>query len=218
MDRQERNPQKKPRKREERKKMEDISDNTEVTAINTVVEEAVEKTDNVAVANIDENNVATITGNEATNIDANTTTSVSQTNSDEACNKDCNYQLGGIISAVVLIIIVLWLVIRSKKRSASNGKKKTFKSNPNAVEIYVGNLSYEMGNSDLRKEFEKFGIVASARIITQRNSRKSKGYGFVEMPHRSEAEEAIKALNNKEIKGRKIHVNEARANTRHGSH
>ena len=75
-----------------------------------------------------------------------------------------------------------------------------------------------MGNSDLRKEFEKFGIVTSARIITQRNSRKSKGYGFVEMPHRSEAEEAIRALNNKEIKGRKIHVNEARANTRNGSH
>lgn len=198
--------------------MENTSNNNEATVDIAVVEEAAEKTDSVTVANIDEYNVAAITENEAANAKADATTLVPPTNSDEACNVDCGYQLGGIITTVVLVIFVLWLVIRSKKRSAGKGKRKSFKTDPNAVEIYVGNLSYEMSNSDLRKEFQKFGIVNSARIITQRNSRKSKGYGFVEMKHRSEAEEAIIALNNKEIKGRKIHVNEARANTRHGAH
>lgn len=198
--------------------MENISNNNEATVDIAVVEETAEKTDSITVATIDKNDVAAITGNEAANAKADATTLVPPTNSDEACNVDCGYQLGGIITTVVLIIFVLWLVIRSKKHSVSKGKRKSFKTDPNAVEIYVGNLSYEMSNSDLRKEFQKFGIVNSARIITQRNSRKSKGYGFVEMKHRSEAEEAIMALNNKEIKGRKIHVNEARANTRHGAH
>lgn len=125
-----------------------------------------------------------------------------------------------IVAAIIIAFLIIAKIIKKfKKKTANNkGKKKSFKSNPNAVEIYVGNLSYEMGNSELRKEFEKFGIVTSARIITQHNSRKSKGYGFVEMPHRTEAEEAIRALNNKEIKGRKIHVNEARTNTRQTSH
>jgi hypothetical protein len=198
--------------------MENISNNNEATVDIAVVEETAEKTDSVTVATIDKNDVAAITENEAANAKADATTLVPPTNSEESCNTDCGYQLGGIITTVVLVIFVLWLVIRSKKHSVSKGKKKSFKTNPNAVEIYVGNLSYEMSNSDLRKEFQKFGIVNSARIITQRNSRKSKGYGFVEMKHRSEAEEAIIALNNKEIKGRKIHVNEARANTRHGAH
>jgi hypothetical protein len=198
--------------------MENISNNNEATVDIAVVEETAEKTDSVTVATIDKNDVAAITENEAANAKADATTLAPPTNSEESCNTDCGYQLGGIITTVVLVIFVLWLVIRSKKHSVSKGKKKSFKTNPNAVEIYVGNLSYEMSNSDLRKEFQKFGIVNSARIITQRNSRKSKGYGFVEMKHRSEAEEAIIALNNKEIKGRKIHVNEARANTRHGAH
>ena len=198
--------------------MENTSNNNEATVDIAVVEETAEKTDSITVATIDKNDVAAITENEAANVEADTITLVPPTNSDEACNVDCGYQLGGIITTVVLVIFVLWLVIRSKKHSVSKGKRKSFKTDPNAVEIYVGNLSYEMSNSDLRKEFQKFGIVNSARIITQRNSRKSKGYGFVEMKHRSEAEEAIMALNNKEIKGRKIHVNEARANTRHGAH
>lgn len=154
-----------------------------------------------------------------------TDVTTSTTNPDNACPNEevCEnifWQVGVIIGVAVIILVALTLILKSKKKKSvtNKGKKKSFKSNPNAVEIYVGNLSYEMGNSELRKEFEKFGIVTSARIITQRNSRKSKGYGFVEMPHRSEAEEAIRALNNKEIKGRKIHVNEARANTRPAGH
>lgn len=198
--------------------MENISDNKAATAINTVVEEAVEKTDTIAVATIEDNNVATINENEATNVETDATTLVQPCDSDEACKAEC-YQWGWFIVVAIPVIFVLYrLIVKTKKRSAGKGKKKSFKTNPNAVEIYVGNLSYEIGNSELRREFEKFGIVTSARIITHRNSRKSKGYGFVEMPHRSEAEEAIRALNNKDIKGRKIHVNEARANTRHDSH
>lgn len=200
--------------------MENISNNNEATVDIAVVEEAAEKTDSVTVATIDKNDVAAITENEAANVEADAITLAPPAATSE---KSYNTPLGEKITIVVLVIFVLWLFIRwlvnrSKKHSVSKGKRKSFKTDPNAVEIYVGNLSYEMSNSDLRKEFQKFGIVNSARIITQRNSRKSKGYGFVEMKHRSEAEEAIIALNNKEIKGRKIHVNEARANTRHGAH
>ena len=78
------------------------------------------------------------------------------------------------------------------------------------VEIYVGNLSYETDEDRLRKEFEKYGEVLSARIISNRFSNKSKGFGFVEMPNRAEAEAAIKALHDAEIQGRRLRVNEAR--------
>lgn len=209
--------------------MENISENTEATAINTVAEKAVEKIEATVAPVVDaadNNNAVVINENETleTEIDATieTSSTVPVLQTEDNCESIiCNptVRIGAIIGVAVIILIVLSLIIKSKKKKTANkGKKKSYKSNPNAVEIYVGNLSYEMGNSELRKEFEKFGIVTSARIITQRNSRKSKGYGFVEMPHRSEAEEAIRALNNKEIKGRKIHVNEARANTRHGNH
>ena len=78
------------------------------------------------------------------------------------------------------------------------------------VEIYVGNLSYDMSEAQMRKEFEKYGTVKSARIISNRFNRKSKGFGFVEMPNRPEAEAAIKALHDKDILGRKLRVNEAK--------
>ena len=78
------------------------------------------------------------------------------------------------------------------------------------VEIYVGNLSYDMSEAQMRKEFEKYGEVKSARIISNRFNRKSKGFGFVEMPNRPEAEAAIRALHDKDILGRKLRVNEAK--------
>lgn len=81
---------------------------------------------------------------------------------------------------------------------------------PGMVEIYVGNLSYDTTEEYLRKEFEKHGTVASIRIVTNRFNNRSKGFGFVEMPNRAEAEKAIAALDNAEIQGRKLHVNEAR--------
>ncbi|OPZ62602.1 MAG: RNA recognition motif [Firmicutes bacterium ADurb.Bin506] len=71
----------------------------------------------------------------------------------------------------------------------------------------------ETAEDQLRREFEHFGKVKSARIISNRFNRKSKGFGFVEMPNRPEAEAAIKALHDKEIQGRKLRVNEARNKT-----
>ena len=78
------------------------------------------------------------------------------------------------------------------------------------IEIYVGNLSYELTEDVLRKEFEAFGTVASARIITNRYNGKSKGFGFVHMPNRAEADAAVKALNDKLILGRNLKCNQAR--------
>ena len=79
-----------------------------------------------------------------------------------------------------------------------------------SVEIYVGNLSYELTEAQLRETFEAFGKVDSARVVTNRFNDKSKGFGFVVMPNRAEAEAAIAALNDKEILGRKMRVNEAK--------
>ena len=83
-----------------------------------------------------------------------------------------------------------------------------------SVEIYVGNLSYEMTDDDLRKTFSEFGTVDSARIVTNRYNDKSKGFGFVVMPNRPEAEKAIAALDEKEIMGRRMKVNEAQNSNR----
>jgi len=79
-----------------------------------------------------------------------------------------------------------------------------------SMKIYVGNLSYEMTEEDLRGAFEAFGAVNEITIIMDRFSGRSKGFGFVEMPNQAEAEKAIADLNGKEIRGRSITVNQAR--------
>ncbi|HDD59736.1 MAG: RNA-binding protein [Thermoplasmata archaeon] len=78
------------------------------------------------------------------------------------------------------------------------------------MNIYVGNLSYDMTEDDLRKVFEEFGKVESVKIIMDRYSGRSKGFGFVEMPDEDEAKKAIGELNGKSVMGREIKVNEAR--------
>ena len=78
------------------------------------------------------------------------------------------------------------------------------------MKIYVGNLSYEVTEQDLRQEFEAFGEVTSANIITDKISGRPKGFGFVEMTTKSEAEAAITGLNGKTLKERTLVVNEAR--------
>ena len=78
------------------------------------------------------------------------------------------------------------------------------------MNIYVGNLSFEVTEQDLRETFEAFGEVTSVRIITDKHSGQSKGFGFVEMPKKGDAESAINSLKDKELKGRTINVNEAR--------
>jgi RNA recognition motif-containing protein len=78
------------------------------------------------------------------------------------------------------------------------------------MKIYVGNLSYSVTEEDLRQAFEAFGQVSSASIIKDKFSGQSKGFGFIEMPAKEEAETAISGMNGKDMKGRTLNVNEAR--------
>jgi len=81
------------------------------------------------------------------------------------------------------------------------------------MNIYVGNLSYKASEDDLRQAFEPFGQIASATIIKDKYSGESKGFGFVEMPSKAEAQSAIEGLNGKDLKGKNLTVNEARPRT-----
>lgn len=81
------------------------------------------------------------------------------------------------------------------------------------MNIYVGNLSYQVSEEELQKAFEAYGQVESAKIIKDNYSGRSKGFGFVEMPVNEEAEAAIAGLNEKDLKGRAITVNKARPRT-----
>lgn len=82
--------------------------------------------------------------------------------------------------------------------------------------LYVGNLAYGVTSSDLQQMFEAHGTVESAQVITDRDTGRSKGFGFVEMGSNQEAEAAIQALNGKEVDGRSLTVNEARPKTEGG--
>ena len=79
-----------------------------------------------------------------------------------------------------------------------------------AKNLFVGGLPYAMTTDDLQKLFEKAGAVLSANIIVDRETRRSKGFGFVEMETDEDAQKAIDMLNGRDIEGRKIVVNEAR--------
>jgi RNA recognition motif-containing protein len=81
------------------------------------------------------------------------------------------------------------------------------------MNIYVGNLPWEIQEEELRKSFEEFGQVASATIIKDKFTNKPRGFGFVEMPEKEEALKAIQALNGKDLKGRPMKVNEAKPKT-----
>lgn len=74
------------------------------------------------------------------------------------------------------------------------------------MDIYVGNFTYQMAENDLRQMFEAFGAVETVKIIQDKFSGRSKGFGFVEMPNNSEADKAIKALNGNVIEKRPIKV------------
>lgn len=78
------------------------------------------------------------------------------------------------------------------------------------MNIYVGNLSYKAQEDELKSEFEQFGEVTSVRIIKDRETGRSKGFAFVEMPEKEAADSAIEALNGKEVQGRALKVNPAR--------
>jgi RNA recognition motif-containing protein len=84
------------------------------------------------------------------------------------------------------------------------------------MNIYVGNLSREVTDEELRKEFEAFGKVESVNIIKDKYSGQSRGFGFVEMPAKAEGQSAISGLKGKVLKGRTIDVSEARPRTEGG--
>lgn len=85
------------------------------------------------------------------------------------------------------------------------------------MNIYCGNLSYDMTDDDLRNAFEDHGKVSSAKIIMDRESGRSKGFGFVEMESEEEAKAAIQELNGAMINGRNLRVNEAKPRSNGGS-
>ena len=78
-----------------------------------------------------------------------------------------------------------------------------------SVTLYVGNISYSMKEEELRKAFGQFGEVVSVKVIIDKRTGKSKGYGFVEMDSEASAEEALKNMNGKELAGRNVKVNKA---------
>src|SRR5260370_36909157 len=82
--------------------------------------------------------------------------------------------------------------------------------------LYVGNLAYGVSDSDLQQMFGPHGTVQSAQVIMDRDTGRSKGFGFVEMGSDQEAQAAIAALNGKEVEGRNLTVNEARPKTEGG--
>lgn len=81
------------------------------------------------------------------------------------------------------------------------------------MNIYVGNLSKPVNENDLRETFQAFGEVATTSIIKDKFSGESRGFGFIEMPNKDEAEKAISMLNGKDLKGRTATVNEAKPRT-----
>ena len=83
--------------------------------------------------------------------------------------------------------------------------------------IYVGNLSFNTTEDTLKSHFEAFGTVDSCKIITDRDTGRSKGFAFVEMSSPAEAEEAISNLDSKEFDGRNLRVNEAKPQERRNS-
>ena len=85
------------------------------------------------------------------------------------------------------------------------------------MNIYVGNLSFETTEDLLQVAFTEYGEVASARVITDRMTGRSRGFGFVEMADNTQAEAAIKGLNGKDFNGRALTVNEARPRENGGS-
>ncbi len=82
------------------------------------------------------------------------------------------------------------------------------------MNIYVGNLSYALSEPELRDAFANFGDVSSVKILTDRETGRSRGFGFVEMPNREEGEAAVANLNGKDVGGRPLRVNEARPRER----
>jgi cold-inducible RNA-binding protein len=103
------------------------------------------------------------------------------------------------------------LVLLSTPEDYFHGRPTNIEGEFMSKKLYVGNLNYDMNSSELQQLFAAHGIVNSAQIIDDRDTGRSKGFGFVEMENEVEAEAAIAALNEKEHGGRKLAVNEAKS-------
>ncbi|MGR8947909.1 MAG: RNA recognition motif domain-containing protein [Gammaproteobacteria bacterium] len=97
----------------------------------------------------------------------------------------------------------------SDKRLAANASAKN-EERQEQMNIYVGNLPYNVRNDELREAFEEFGTVDSAEVIFDRRTKRSRGYGFVEMSDEDEARDAIQALNGTNFQGRELRVDESK--------
>jgi RNA recognition motif-containing protein len=84
------------------------------------------------------------------------------------------------------------------------------------MNIYIGNLSFNTAEENLRQAFEAYGEVSKVNIITDRDSGRSRGFGFVEMPSKGEADAAMTGLNGQDLDGQTLNVNEARPRTENG--
>ncbi len=107
-------------------------------------------------------------------------------------------------------------LIGRKTPKRARGGGGGVRGDADGVELYVGNLPSEMEEPALRKEFERFGGIASVRVVAGRFQGRSKRFGFVVMPVRREAEAAIQAMHGRELLGRQLVVNEARNPRRAG--
>lgn len=116
--------------------------------------------------------------------------------------------------AVGVFAVVGIAAVLLKKKCGCAPRRHAPGDKEEVIEIYVGNLSYDMNDDQLRREFERYGTVKSSRVIENRFSHKSKGFGFIEMIYRKEAEAAVKALHDKEVMGRRLRVNEAKNKSR----
>lgn len=139
------------------------------------------------------------------------------------------YSHHSVLAAVIIIsaFSLAWLIVgvfmgqgistrlfAVSRNRTQKGREKRGSQGGRSSEIYVGNLSYNMTEKDLRKIFQDHGTVKSVRLIKNRFNGKSKGFGFVEMADFKQGADAIDALHNKEIGGRKIIVNEAKSSAR----
>ena len=142
-----------------------------------------------------------------------------------ACGKCPGHAILAVVGALVVGFVIGRLTKRGNGAAGKSGgdakrraeRKPVPRQEParqpipaGSVEIYVGNLSYDLTDEELKKLFAEYGEVSSARIVLNRFNGKSKGFGFVVMPNRSEAEKAIAAYSEKEFMGRKMRVNEAK--------
>jgi cold-inducible RNA-binding protein len=84
------------------------------------------------------------------------------------------------------------------------------------MKLFVGNFSFSTTEDDLRALFEPYGSIDSVAVVTDRDTGRSRGFGFVEMPDRGQAEKAIEALNGKDVGGRTLNINEARPKVNSG--